>query len=233
MLKTSVYVRHMPQDDTTPDDSFPLDWDEEEEEEFDEAWARVDQDAVELLRGALPEIVEEDPPSGALAAAADRLRTGMTERSWPFDHMRKAAGLGPRSLPKHNLELWLGAAGGYISMRDESGMGIEEEATLASLEHADWLGAVIGLVRAGVGARAEPDDLLRYANSCPEIEGEIDFDDEDMVETGYEMILTPWEVAGALDELRHLTALGRWGLPRALAWAWNGDFDATPPDDGD
>jgi hypothetical protein len=29
-----------------------------------------------------------------------------------------------------------------------------------------------------------------------------------------------WEAAGALDEHRCLTALGRWGLPRALSWAW-------------
>lgn len=33
------------------------------------------------------------------------------------------------------------------------------------------------------------------------------------------------EAAGAIDSDRRLTALGRWDLPRALAWAWNGDFD--------
>ena len=37
-----------------------------------------------------------------------------------------------------------------------------------------------------------------------------------------------WQAAGALDAGLHLTELGRWGLPRALAWAWGGDFDQPP-----
>jgi hypothetical protein len=62
----------------------------------------------------------------------------------------------------------------------------------------------------------------------------VDFDDDE------DEFLRAWDEAeaGALDLLRRslaevvgedpprLTALGRWGLPRALAWAWNGDFDA-------
>ena len=36
-----------------------------------------------------------------------------------------------------------------------------------------------------------------------------------------------WEAIGAVSEQRWLTGLGWWGLPRALARAWNGDFDGA------
>lgn len=87
---------------------------------------------------------------------------------------------------------------------------------------------MIGLVRAGVGTSAEPEDLVRYIDDCPEIDGEIDPDDESLVAFAFEVVLPAWEAAGAIDEERRLTSLGRWGLPHALAWAWGGNVDAAP-----
>jgi hypothetical protein len=103
---------------------------------------------------------------------------------------------------------------------------VEEESTLMALEVADWLGAVLGLVRAGVGAPAEPEDLLRYIDECPELDGERDADDDAVLLLAFEAVLPAWEAAAVVDRHRRLTDLGRWGLPRALAWAWSGDFYA-------
>ena len=215
----------MASDDT--DEGYSEDLDDEE---FLEAWDKAEAGAVDLLRKALARLIDEDPPRGALAAAAERIRGGMTERAWPYDHMRRAAGFGVKKLPKSNLELWLGAAGGLISMREESGLDTEAEASIMALEHADWLGAILGLVRAGVGASAEPEALVEYIDECPEVEGEVDPDEALLVEGAFELVVPAWEAAGAIDSDRRLTALGRWGLPRALAWAWNGDFDNVGSD---
>jgi hypothetical protein len=140
--------------------------------------------------------------------------------------MRRATGWTRGNVPKGNPELWVGAAGGLISMRDETGLDDESEASIMALQHADWLGAILGLVRAGVGASAEPHALIRYINRCPEVEGGVDAEESFLVEGAFDLVLPAWEAAGAVDSARRLTALGRWGLPRALAWAWNGDFDA-------
>jgi hypothetical protein len=197
----------------------------DDEDEFLAAWDQAEADAVDLLRRALPELVDAKPPPGALTAAADSLRAGIRSGRWPYEHARRAAGFKTNVLPKSNLEVWLGAVGGLISMREESGLGAEEESTLMAAEHADWLGAIVGLVRAGEGASAEPEVLVAYVNSCPEVDGGIDQDEASLAETAFELVLPAWEAAGAVDSDRRLTALGRWGLARALAWAWNGDFD--------
>jgi hypothetical protein len=154
----------------------------------------------------------------------------MRARRWPCEHIRRAAGWKPTKLPKGNFELWLGAVGGFISPRDETGLDPEEEASIMALQHADWLGAVVGLVRAGVGASADPGALVTYINNCPEVEGAVDPDEETLVELAFELLLPAWEAIGVVDARRRLTPLGRWGLPRALAWAWNGDFDLPAED---
>lgn len=196
---------------------------DDDDDAFLEAWDRAEAEALDLLRTALPELSDEPPP-GELEEAVLQLRAGIKGRRWPHRHMSRAAGF-HLAQPMSSLELWLGAVGGLVAMREESGLDDESESTLMALQYADWLGAVVGLVRAGVGASAEPEALVGYINRSPEIEGELDYDDAGAVETAFELILPAWEAAGAVDGNRRLTALGRWGLPRALAWAWNGEFD--------
>lgn len=168
-----------------------------------------------------------EPPE-TLAAAAACLRDGLVRGGGTYTAMRRAAGWTPKKLPRKDRELWLGAVGGLIEAREDTGLGVEQESAVMTLELADWLGAVIGLVRAGVGASAEPEDLIRYIGACPEIGDEIDPDAESLLAFGFEVVLPAWEAAGALDAERRLTELGRWGPPRALAWAWHADFDAAP-----
>lgn len=104
-------------------------------------------------------------------------------------------------------------------------MDPEEEAAVMALELADWLGAVVGLVRAGVGASASPEALVGYINECPEVDGTVEDEDAGVVKIAFEMVLPTWEAAGAIDPHRRLTALGEWGLPRALVQAWGGSFE--------
>jgi hypothetical protein len=98
-----------------------------------------------------------------------------------------------------------------------------------ALEHADWLGAVIGLVRSGPGSAAEPRDLVRLCNDCTEVDGLVDPDETTILEGAFESVLDSWEAVGVVDDNRRLTVLGNWLLPRALAWAWNADFDDENP----
>jgi hypothetical protein len=130
-------------------------------------------------------------------------------------------------LPADDAELWLAAAGALIAMREPSGLDAELEASVMALELADWVGAVIGLARGGVGANAEPAALVTAINECPEVDGRVDPDDADLVELAFEAVVPTWEAVGAVDADCRLPALGAWGLPRALARAWGGDLDAT------
>jgi hypothetical protein len=203
------------------------DWDEQaEDEEFLAQWEQAEAEAVGVLRQALPPQARPPLPAGDLAAACRRLRAGLGQHDPAIETIRRAAAL-DLPLPADDAELWLAAAGALIAMREPSGLDPELEAAVMALELADWVGAVVGLVRGGVGANAEPAALVAAINECPEVDGTVDPDDADLVELAFEALLPTWEAVGAVDADRRLTALGAWGLPRALVRAWGSDLDAT------
>jgi hypothetical protein len=191
-------------------------------DEFLQEWQEADRAAVGLLREALPGVVGASAPAQLLQEAVGQIRADLAD--WPYRHLGAAAGWGKQP-PADDRDLWIQAAGGLIAMNGESGLGSHEESSLMALQHADWAGAVIGLVRAGVGARAWAEDLFTLADKCPEIEGSYDTEDREPIEFAFGLIVPVWEAVGALDEHRRLTPLGYWGLPRALAWAWDGSLD--------
>lgn len=193
-------------------------------ESFLQEWQEADRAAVDLLREALPEVIETPVPAEALAEAAQRIRDHVTD--WPHRHLAAAADWG-KEPPTDDETLWIEAAGALVSMNGESGLGSHEESSLMTLQHGDWAGAVIGLSRAGVGTRAWPEDLFELANTCPEIEGSYEPEDREPVEFAFSLMVPIWEAIGALDDHRRLTPLGLWGLPRALAWAWDGSLDES------
>ena len=203
------------------------DWDEQaEDEEFLAQWEQAEAEAVEVLRQALPAQTLVRLPVGELAAACRRLRAGLGRHDPAVETIRRAAGL-DLPLPADDAALWLAAAGALIAMREPSGLDPELEAAVMALELADWLGAMIGLVRGGVGANAEPAALVAAIDNCQEVDGTVDPDDADLVELAFEVVLPTWETVGAVDADRRLTTLGAWGLPRALARAWGSDLHAT------
>ena len=202
-------------------------WDEqaEDDEEFLAQWEQAEAEAVEVLRQALPAPTLAPLPAGELQQACQHLRASLGRHDPAVETLRRAAGLDP-PLPADDAELWLAAAGALIAMRESSGLDAELEASVMALELADWVGAVVGLVRGGVGASADPAVLVAAINDCPEVEGTVDPDDADLVELAFEVVLPTWEAVGAVDVDRRLTELGAWGLPRALARAWGSDLHA-------
>lgn len=212
---------------TDPPDPMP---DDAEMDRWTHEWDVAEGTATEALCSALVGHRDLPPPQPALKEAAARLREGLAARSWPHEHLRGAAGMRGRG-PRSDVELIVRATAGFISMVGDSGMDSDSDAVVMSLDLDDWLGAVIGLVRAGPGASAEPEDLVRLMGACPEIgePGPPDEDDAEFLELGFDLTLPIWEAAGVVDDRRRLTELGQWVLPRALARAWNRSFDTRDP----
>ncbi len=153
------------------------------------------------------------------------MRAGLRERHHPFGWIRRAAGLEAEPFPDSDVELALRCAAATISPREETGLDPEEEAILLTLEHADWLGAIVSVVREGPGADASPEALVDGIRACPEVElaSGLDPDDEAHLQTAFWILALPWHVLGVTDQDQRL---GAWVLPRALARAWGSDFDA-------
>jgi hypothetical protein len=185
-------------------------------------------------------------PSRQLARAAWGRRTGRR----PGRLQGRLPGGRQRGRPAaDDTDLWLDAAGAMATMRRHIGVDSPLLEPVAVLRPADWAGAVIGLVRCGVNTVVMAEDLVRYARQCPEItspeitspeitsttdlsDEAVAYDpfasgvaDDESLRRGFEAALLLWETIGAVSDQRWLTRLGWWGLPRALARAWNGDFD--------
>jgi hypothetical protein len=203
------------------------------------AWDAAERYAVRLLREALPEAQAVPAPVEELTAAVARFRS--SARKWPYKQLARAAwGQRPRRRScAGDTDLWLDAAGAMATMRRHIRFDSPSLEPVTLLRPADWAGAVIGMVRSGVNTIATAQDLLRYARQCPEIMSTTEpvdeaaaydpftggaVDDESLCR-GFEAALLLWQAIGAVSEQQWLTRLGWWGLPRALARAWNGDFD--------
>jgi hypothetical protein len=211
-------------------DSFPdAEFDDELDEEWLAEWDQADRDAVEVLAGALPDH-RGAPRPAELAAVAAAVRAALADDRGSLTWVRSAAGFENEQPPDDDAELLISSTAATISPREETGLDVEEEALLLSLEHADWLGAIVSLVRAGPGADASPDSLVEGIRTCPEVEleSEIDIDDELALTAAFSIISLPWHLLGLTDRDERLTPLGAWVLPRALARAWQGHFDQEP-----
>lgn len=159
------------------------------------------------------------PPVADLALGAASIRNGVRRERDPYTTIAQAADFGD-ALPGDDQELWLRAAGALVEMPGDAPLSVAEEAAVLSLRPADWLGAVLELVRAGVGAVAAPPKLVDYIDACPELEGEVADADRALLQRAFQVVLAHWEAIGAVDAGQRLTPLGLWGLPRALALAW-------------
>lgn len=141
---------------------------------------------------------------------------------WPQHLLWKIAEVSPDAAPDDAVAAWLTLAAAMVDPAElDEATDADEITSLASLEPADWAGAVIELVRDGVGASAEPGELTTRVLYCPEIEGdEPSQEDAEVVERGLAAAVPLWRALGAVDEEHRLTILGAWGLPEALRTAW-------------
>ena len=205
-------------------------FDEELEDQWLAEWDEAERDAVQLLGSALHEHCGQPPPTDELTDAAGTVRARLREGSLPLDWVRRAAGRGDHLTSDDDAELLICLAAATISPREETGLDVEEESLLLSLELADWLGAIVSTVREGPGADASPRALVEGIRNCPEVEleSDLDLDDESHLDAAFWIVALPWHVLGLTDPDQRLTRLGEWVLPRALARAWGGDFDQEP-----
>ncbi len=201
------------------------------DEDFDDAldaWLAAEEEvareAPELLRAALSAARAAFPPA-ELATTAQRLRTALASVAH-LGWVSAAAGLGD-AVPASDVELMTTLVAASISPREETALEAEEESLLLTLERADWLGAVVELVRAGAGARARAGTYVDAVYRCPEVElsPDADRDDDVITEAGFELVSLAWLALRLLDEDDRLTALDARVLPRGLAPAWGSEFD--------
>ena len=96
-----------------------------------------------------------------------------------------------------------------------------ERDALLWLEWADWLGAGIGLLRAGPGAEATGQALVDHVNRCPEVSSSIDKADRDYAEWAFDVALDLLQDRGAVSEDGHLTEAGYQSLWQGLVAAWD------------
>jgi hypothetical protein len=213
--------------DPGPPEGFELD--DRELDELISDWEKVDRQAARVLREALGEHRGAPIPAGESDAIAPRIRDGLAAGAYPFDWIGRAAGFGREAPPDDGTELLLRCVAATISPLEETGLDPEEEAMLISIEHADWIGAIVSAVRAGPGADASSRSLVAGIAACPEVEPGpgADLDDESrLLEAAFSILAVPWQALGLVDCEERLTALGAWTLPRSLARTWSSDFDA-------
>lgn len=201
------------------------------------AWDAAERHGVRLLQQALPDARRVPAPIADLSDAAARIRSAA--RKFPYRQLARAA-WGRTRLPADDTQLWLEAAGAMATMQNHLDIDSPPLAPMSVLRPADWAGAVIGVVRSGVSSAVTAEDLLRYASASADAAHARETDradpaydpfasvaeDDQSLLRAFEAALLLWEAVGAINDARWLTGLGWWGLPRALARAWNGDFDS-------
>ena len=131
------------------DDSL---WDDADDDEILAAWAEVDRQAAEVLRTACPEVLEQAPPQPDLAEQSGALRREIQASAGRVQYFDVACGWAGAP-PEDDVEAGLQALASTISPPEDTGAPAEEQAAVLSLQHADWMGGIVGLVRRGVGAR--------------------------------------------------------------------------------
>lgn len=215
---------------------YPLAEDlEADEEEFLAAWDEVDRECAELLSRACPQILSEAAPA-TWASAARRLRRGVEAHEPWYDYFRFGCDW-QQQMPEDDTDLWLQAAAATFEPPEDPGTDEDAQTAVATLQHADQLGMVLGLVRRGVGARFDADHVARDIEESPEIEVQPDVWDRAGPEEEYllpvAVLANLWEPLGILDADSRLTEVGRWGLPRAMLRVWNAEDPTGPAQRGD
>lgn len=182
-------------------------------------WSETESGSWDIVEEAI-EGIARPRPDDELAAAAQQARSHADGKQWPWSVLWAAAGLEPADLPDDE-ELWTELAAAVVTPREGVPLDADDEAAWTALEPADWAGAVIELVRGGVGQPVTPDVLLDLVVACPEVDnGELSTEDEEVLLAGFETVVTLWHALGVVDDDDRLTALGLWGLPEALQLAW-------------
>lgn len=206
--------------------------------QLDAEWERARTEALHQLCEGLARLRGEAPPRPEIRAAAVKLRANLSSEAYPFPQLaRVLAGSSGQPLVE-DAELLIRAVAATVAPLPESqepeladrgdqAEGAEDEGAeddlplqidTEELELEDWLALIIAVVRPGRAARLDPERLVVVAGLDP------DSDDGWIKEGAFVRALSLWEDLGMLDG-GEVTQVGKWILPRALARAWEGDFD--------
>lgn len=194
---------------------------DENDEEFLAECEADDAEARAALTSMLADLPPRPRPDAELGAACRRVRSGLHRGEWPFDLVRAAGGVDPATLPGDDADLWLTLAAGAANCRDEPPPALDVDAAAAwmTLAQAEWLAAVVALVRGGPGTAADPHALAVAVEASVADE---DHDEDDAVlAAAFGPVVLIWSALGAIDAEERLTPLGWWGLPEALTRAWS------------
>lgn len=176
--------------------------------------------ALATLRAALD--LDRPAPADLVAAAAAAFRAAWEAGDREHHMLTIEAGI-TDPIEADDADLLARIAGAYVAPGPRAGLSPAAADAIDGLEWADWLGAVLQLVRAGVGADASGEQLVRNVNRCPEVTTTIPKRDAPIVASAFEATLHAWRASGAITSEGTLTELGVWLLPRALVAAWHDD----------
>ena len=189
----------------------------------------VGQDLTRLVR---PEPVSDEDAArqvaqepGVVIAGGDRTPGGGTVGEGSVDGAERAELNAWALAVLDGADAGVGLAGhdvlldALVPARVAAYPAIEREA-FGALEWADWLGAVIGLVRLDAGTVVEPTLLVDLVNRCPEVTSTIPKRDRAYYEWAFSLVLPLWRAGGVLDDAGALNSDGAAMLVGALRRAW-------------
>lgn len=137
---------------------------------------------------------------------------------YALDVLRRALGRGPDGATGLEVDA-VAVLADVVAPLDLSVFTPPERDAVLMLEHADWLGAVIGLVRGGEGTAVTGEALVDHVNRCPEVTSTIPKADRARFVWAFDTVVGLWDEIGVVADGR-LTALGVRVLPAALERAW-------------
>ena len=120
---------------------------------------------------------------------------------------------------------WVDQLAETISSSEDPGeQEIESVSAVMALQHADWLGLALGVVRRGPGGVLDPTLIQADIEGLDDVEGEIEDREGHLAVLELALLhLTPlWHDLGVLDQAGRFTERGVWGLPKALHRIWSG-----------
>ena len=179
----------------------------------DDAWA------ADVVRRALGEPLAPDALDPvAVAAAAATLRAAADTEDELAQWL--AASVGPIDLDEPDADVVLAVLAAAVAPASLMPLTGDARQAVLELEFADWLGAVLGVVRAGAGTHVDPDVLVDHVNRCPEVTSTIPKSDRARVAWAFAVAVEAWGPLGVVDPDNCLTDFGAAVLPAALVRAW-------------
>ncbi len=184
-----------------------------------------DPDDDTFARDVLARALGDPPPpeEASVASAASALRTAAAIDA-PLAQWL-AATPGPIDLDEPDLDVVLAAVAAAVAPARLEPLDPDARDAVVVLEWADWLGAVLGLVRLGDRADTGPMALVDQVNRCPEVTTTIPKHDRERVAWAFAVCTESWSELGLADG-RRLTPFGAAVLPLALDRAWLGSAES-------